>query len=141
MIQLEVVTDLGSGRQVDEPVLGVAGRLGRADELVGAGSQEVSAHQVAKRPAARRVAALGDRDDELAARLSLLRLARHVAEAVDGQVLAQVRAQVDGSRLPAGRLQRPDLLLLQAGAVSVDLRTQSKSRREETVSSRTSYLL
>lgn len=86
---------LRPGGQMHRPELIRTGHLGVADELIGRAAQIVVAMLVAQRPTAGRV--LGDADLEAAAGVALLGLAQHVAERVHGQILAEMRAQVDNA--------------------------------------------
>lgn len=97
--------------------------FGSAAQLVGAGAQEVSTSDVSQRPTTSR---RRDGNLKLGAHFFVAAVASDVAESVDGQVFVQMGPEADGVAI-AGRLQRPDLLLLEGSAVRVDLEAESLS--------------
>lgn len=106
-----------------EPVFRVAGHFGGAHQFVGGSAQVVPPGDVPQRPLAGVV--VGDGNQKLRAGIFLFGLASDVAEGVDCQVLVQMGLEVNGGRLASGRLQSPDLFLLQGGSVGVDFETES----------------
>lgn len=81
--------------QVHRPELIWRRHFGGTHQLVGSSTQEVAARLVPKRPTAGRV--LGNTYLETGSSFALLGLAQHIAKGIDGQVLTEVRAQVDNA--------------------------------------------
>lgn len=78
---------------MDGPEFALVRRLGGAHQLVGRAAQEIAAWLILERPTAGRVLSNGDLKS--AADIALVRLAQHISELIDGQIFAQMGAQID----------------------------------------------